>query len=63
MQLGRSRLDTRRKKYYSMGSAVVEKVTQRESGSVQGFVFQGTAREDREISVNEGRCSGESKVG
>ena len=29
----------------------------------QNPTFQGRAREDAEISVKEGRCSGESKVG
>ena len=60
MQLRRPRVDT--KKCHSKGSAVVEQVTQGETGSAQGFVCQGTAREDREVSVKEGRWSGESKA-
>ncbi|XP_069735467.1 E3 ubiquitin-protein ligase RBBP6-like, partial [Phaenicophaeus curvirostris] len=33
-----------------------------ESEPNQGFVFEGTAKEDREVSARERRCSGESKV-
>ena len=34
-----------------------------EDSKNQDPTFQGRAREDGEISVKEGRCSGESKVG
>ena len=33
-----------------------------ETGSAQGFVCQETAREDRQVSVKEGRWSDESKA-
>ena len=62
VQLGRLRLDTRRKTCHSKGSVMVQCTTQKESGSAQGFWFQGRAREESEISVKEERCSGESKV-
>ena len=59
MQVGRCSLATRRKKRHSKGSAVVQHATQKESGSAQGCVFQGRAREDGEISAKEG----DSKMG
>ena len=57
------RADLRIKKCHSEGSAVVQKVTQRESGSAHGFVFQGTADEDGETPVQVGTYQGENKVG
>ena len=45
------KLEMRKKKSQSKGSVVVQEVTQRESGSAHGFVFQGTASEGRETSV------------
>jgi len=38
------------------GSLVVQEVTQRESGSAHGFVFQGTTSEDGETLVNAEKC-------
>ena len=49
VQLGK--LEMRKKKSQSKGSVVVQEVTQRESGSAHGFVFQGTASEGGETSV------------
>ena len=49
VQLGK--LEMRKKQSQSKGSVVVQEVTQRESGSAHGFVFQGTAgNEWRDIS-------------
>ena len=55
MQVRRPRLNERKEKYYSKETAVVKFITQRESGSAQGFLLQGRAREDGKISVKEGR--------
>lgn len=40
VQLGRFRLKVRKEKCLSKGGLGVEEVTQRESGSAHGFVFQ-----------------------
>lgn len=53
VQLGRWRLDTRRKKCHSEGSTLGQQVTLRESGSAQGFVFQGTARCKGKVKVSK----------
>ena len=44
----------RRKEFLSQGSAVVQRVPQKESGAAQGFVCQGRARQDAEPSAEEG---------
>ena len=50
LQLWRSRVHLRIKNCHSEGSAVVQTITPRESGSAHGFVFQGTAGEDGEAA-------------
>ena len=42
---------------------MVQELSQRESGSGHGFVFQGTASESGGTSVNAWNSWGESKVG
>ena len=42
VKLGRLRFKVRKVKCLSKGGLVVQEVTQRESGSAHGFVFQGT---------------------
>lgn len=56
-------MDMRRKKCHLKGSALMQQVTQRESGLAHDFVFGGTASEDGEMSVKVGTCWGENKVG
>lgn len=63
VQLGRFRLKVRKEKCLSKGGVVVQEVTQRESGSAHGFVFQG-ADSDGCRDVTEGtEMPGESQVG
>ena len=63
LQLWRSRVHLRIKNCHSEGSAVVQTITQRESGSVHGFVFQGKASKDGETAAQVGTYWGETKVG
>jgi len=51
LQPKRSRVDLRIKRCHSDDSALVQKLTERESGSAHGFVFQGPSGEDGVTSV------------